>query len=297
MTRGPETSAGRFQHGLGRTLAAWGLDGLAATALRGAVRRNPHCVDCHFILGEALLRRRCWRDAREAFLEVLRRAPGNAEAIGNLAFACAREGAVDRAVRALARLGELRPRDPAPDLLAGALLKRQRRYPEAIAAFRRAARLPSEPRAARFVLGEALLGTVGWARLVEDHAALRAQSAPRPANVGARAPHAVGGTPAAPARRPLRPVGGPAMRIRRLLRAAGSRVVELYLVANGVSQIALGRLLASQRRPHDAIRSFRQASALRHQRLDPDAPWHGGSFAPRGASLGHLAPGGARGLR
>ncbi len=269
---------GRHFHRLGVTLSWWGLDSLALPALRAAARSDAGFVEAQFVLGETLLRCGAWRQACESLREVVVRVPDHAEAWGNVALACARQGAVERAVAALERLATLGPGGPEPLLLAAALLKKQRRWADAIATFRRAAEISPSARTVRFFLGEEILGRREWEALVAGHLELH-QAATTPQR-------------AAPVARPLRArvvdAGTRAKPLRvaspqhpaRLWRRVGMLLVELYHVANGRTQLLLGRLLSSQHRPHEAIRSFRQASLLRQQRLEPSPAW-----AARGVDL------------
>ena len=270
--------AARLGWRFGRACSFWGWSGGAVVGYREALRHNAHFVDAHFALGEAHLRRREWAESAEAFREVVRREPRNSEALGNLAFALVQQGAVERAAQALRRLGQARPQEPEPHLLVGALFKKQRRMAEAIAAFRFAATLQPAPPGTRFFLGETLLGGKAWTALLQTHRELREAGVPVPVPVKARAGQRQV-TP--PQRKPtVRPTHS---RLRQrfgvALRRLADRAIAAYLVASGKAQLFLGRFIASQRRPHEAIRAFRQALAQR-ARLDPAWAWTGG---PRNA--------------
>lgn len=258
---------GQLLNRAARTLSWWGLDSLAIPAWRAVVRRNGGLLDAHFALGEALLQRAAWREAGEAFREVVVRAPGHAEAWGNIALACARQGAVERAVSALERLAAVGPHGPEPLLLAAALLKKQRRAGAAIATFRRAAGVRPSALTVRFFLGEAILGRCEWEALVASHLESHGLALASPATTATASV-----APARAVRRPLADHPQPAFSLWRRL---GLWLVERYHVANGRTQLLLGRLLSSQRRPHEAIRAFQQASLLRQQRLEPSPAWAG----------------------
>jgi tetratricopeptide (TPR) repeat protein len=277
----------------GRACSFWGWDGGAVVGYREALRHDAHFVDAHFALGEAHLRRREWAESVEAFREVVRREPSNPEALGNLALALAQQGAVERAAQALRRLGQARPQEPEPHLLIGALLKKQRRTAEAIASFRHAATLRPAPQGTRFFLGETLLGSKAWVALLQSHREVREAGAPVPVRMRP------GSLPVASPRRT--PVARPSRRLRQrlgtTLRRLADRTVAAYLVASGKAQLFVGRFIASQRRPHEAIRAFRQALAQR-ARLDPAWAWTGGprstlGSAPRSRPV--LGPAGRRG--
>jgi tetratricopeptide (TPR) repeat protein len=258
---------GRLLHRLGLVLSWWGLDRLALPALRSAVARNAGLLEAQFALGEVLVRRRAWGEAREALREVVLHVPSHAEALGNLALACAHLGAVERAVWALERLAAVGPPGPEPLLLAAALLKKQRRSGDAIAAFRRAAEVGPSVRTVRFFLGEEILGLREWEALVAGHRELH-QATPSPPRVRT---HTAVAPSNVPRRRPL-----PAAVSRPLAvvaRRVGMWLIEMYHLANGRTQLLLGRLLSSQRRPHEAIRAFQQASFVRQQRLAPSLAW------------------------
>jgi tetratricopeptide (TPR) repeat protein len=254
-----------------RWCAFLGLPGIAAFLLRRAATAHPEQADVSFLLGECELKRGRWPAAATAFERSLRRRPGDIEALGNLTLALVRMGAIERAGQTLRRLIERRPVDPEPRLLLGALLRRQRRTGEAIAAFREAARLHPMPTTRRFFLGETLLGSQEWTRLLATHGEAQPVASVAAAQTRRAAATRQRGLPSSAAKsRGIPPRGRSRI---------ADHVAAAWLVAKGKTRLLLGRIDSTQRRPHEAIRAFREAF---ERRAGDQTPGRAGSALAHG---------------
>jgi tetratricopeptide (TPR) repeat protein len=246
----------RVHFRLAESLEAWGWLTGAGWAYHDALTADPEYADAHYRLGEVLVRQKRWSEADRALHEAVRLHPFNMEAHGNLVLALFKQGSLSEATRGIERMSELRPYTAELHLVRGALLRRRSMHGEAIRAFRFAATLDPDPRAARFMLGAELLGAQEWATLIESHRDARAahgvhvNEAPR--NSAPRSP-----------RRDLR-VRERARASRRARSARTKRspvavLAALYHVVSGKTRVLLGR-------PHEAIRAFRQAHDALYER-------------------------------
>jgi tetratricopeptide (TPR) repeat protein len=266
------SSWARVHFNLGEILTTWGWLGGAVWAYYDAINADPGHTDAFFRLGEILLRRRRWEEAAEALREAIRLQPRHVEAHGNLALALYRQGTLGEAATIIERMTRLRPFEAELHLLRGAILRRRGLHGEAIRAFRWAVNLELHPRTSRFYLGEEVLGRPQWESLVESYrdaktmdqttsrSTLRAESVQSCSRERRR--HVRGARPAArekPFGARRRSVPG-----RSLL----NRFTALYHFICGKTRLLLGRVIASQRRPHEAIRAFRQAHAALHSRRE-----------------------------
>jgi Flp pilus assembly protein TadD len=257
---------------LGAALLFCGWPVGAAQAFRDAARISPGMAEAHLGLGEALARRRRWREAGAAFREAARLLPHSVEARGNLVLALWHGRLPADALGALHDLSRLRPDQAELHLLRGALLLEMGRPAEAIAALRWAARLPAPADSARFFLGEALLGDERWCAAAASLRAARAQVRGGPVRAPARLGGELNRSPAAIATRRTRRAPGRNPRVARILSlgrrvTAGWRGVRRRLERAarrivGGAQVLVGFLLAS-RSPHRAIRALRQGVRLR----------------------------------
>ena len=265
----PREAAGsqlaRFHFGVGRTLASLGASGLAAAALRDAVRSEPRLAQAQFALGEALGRRGHWDAAAGAFAAAARLS-SNPEYQGNLVHALGRAFRWRDALSACDRFGELLAEDADVLLLRGLILRRLGRSNEAILAFRRAAQLPAVPLGRRFFLGEALFGGEAWRIALASLAQARGIS-PGSA-VGSRLN--VAPIRRAPPARPRRVVprrrrlAGIMAGLRRL-REAVLHAASLFRggLARGLGRAALLLARVLRREPHHSLRAVRTARGLR----------------------------------
>lgn len=134
----------------------------AAWAYRDALRWAPEEPELHFRRGAALGRSGRWSDACWAFGLAVGLRPRETEYHGSLIAALHRAGRREELLTALRRLVEIRPMEGELSVLLGAVLLRQGRRAEALRVFRWAVRLSPGHERRRFVLGEELLGAVGW---------------------------------------------------------------------------------------------------------------------------------------
>jgi len=273
----------RFHFALGRMLASMSAPGLAALALRDAVRAEPQLASAHFALGEALGRAGRWREAAAAYAAAAR-LRCDSEYQGNLVFALGRASLWQEALQASDGFGS--SEDAEVLLVRGLILRRLGRANESILAFRRAVQIPARASGRRFFLGEALFGGEVWQATVGAHLQAR----------GVRQKHTFGSRlNTAPARgRPVPQQKRVAPRRRRPadLAPALRRVAHAGLRAAWRSWQELRRglrhagvLLARlrHREPHNTLRVLRSA-----QRLD------GVRYFSSARPTAHTSPGRSR---
>jgi predicted Zn-dependent protease len=172
--------AARVHHQLATACTWWGLDSLAVTAFRDAVRAAPAWPQAHVDLADVLVRLGRWQEASRAFAEAGRKRPADSGIQAGLVLSLARAGRTGEALLALQRLLAREPDRAELHVLRGALLVRERRPVEAIRAFRWASTLGLRAPAARFALGEAVLGERAWQELLAAYrrSAAGAQAVP-----------------------------------------------------------------------------------------------------------------------
>lgn len=265
---------------LGATLSWWGWEWGAVQAYGDALKVDPNLGEAHFQLGEALGRCGQWLEASRAFREAARLHPASREVHGNLVLALGRAGLWEQVVVALQRLIRLRPLEAELHILLGVVLNRLGRRHEAIRTFRWAVRLNPSPDWTRCYLGEALLGPRGWESALRAYrgALVLSPHDPEPEGLIGRWQSRLNSHPG----RPLDPCGrpGPGGRsqrlsllpvflgrlgslsrgFHRLARALGN---ALHLGARETVVVAGFLVSAGRKRPHWAIRSYRQALQLR----------------------------------
>ncbi len=249
--KGPRLA--RFHFALGRMFASLSAPGLAALALRDAVRAEPRLAPAHFALGEALGQAGRWGEAAAAYAAAAR-LRSDAEYQGNLVFALGRAFLWREALQACDRFGEFLSEDAEVLLLRGLILRRLGRANESILAFRRAVQIPARPAGRRFFLGEALFGGEVWRSTVAAH--LQARGVPQKHPFGSR-------LNAAPA--PGKPMPQP--------KCVAPRRNRLADLAPALRRVARARLRAAWRSGQELRHELRHAGLLLARLLYPE-PHH-----------------------
>ncbi|MEM7253554.1 MAG: XrtA/PEP-CTERM system TPR-repeat protein PrsT [Pseudomonadota bacterium] len=252
----------------------------AKKAFHTALKVDPADHDAGNNLGLMYLLEKKYADAKEAFLIVLGRQPGNVNVLMRLAVIEAELSGTDKALKWVQQAVELNPEDPVARAILGTIYERQGKYEETIRVTEPVATQPDAPRAALSALVSAQLKLNRFQAAIptlERMAERDPQSGTVQQQLG-QAYQATGRTDEAlsTSKRALQldPNHQPTQFLRAALLTATNKTGEARRLVNLMKSTTPdssdlleldGQLALRERKPAAAIQAYRRAFELREQ--------------------------------